>query len=211
MKQTRMANVVRDPCEHPEAVLGDFAHPDPLRTFGLDQVAFVYGNRHKQLACGSMGHREEAMGAIPHQSRDRLVGSRQGDREELLVERNRLIEQRGRIGLRSFWVDESGQLFFQASTIGRTCSGRPISTRLDRFLRRPGEKRPSNAVPCGTSVVPVQDFHCRPRTSPISSISLQALALCRNPKAGFNAAQGDLSDTPQLCPCGTVVGLNARA
>ena len=47
-KQTRMANVVRDPKEHPEAVLGDFLHPDPLVTFGLDQVAFVYGSRWKQ-------------------------------------------------------------------------------------------------------------------------------------------------------------------
>jgi hypothetical protein len=47
-KQTRMANVVRDPREHPEAVLGDFTHADPLRTFGLDQVAFVYGSRWKQ-------------------------------------------------------------------------------------------------------------------------------------------------------------------
>jgi predicted CXXCH cytochrome family protein len=47
-KQTRMANVVRDPIEHPEAVLGDFTHPAPARTFGLDQVAFVYGSRYKQ-------------------------------------------------------------------------------------------------------------------------------------------------------------------
>jgi hypothetical protein len=47
-KQTRMANVVRDPREHPEAVLGDLAHSDPLRTFDLDQVAFVYGSRYKQ-------------------------------------------------------------------------------------------------------------------------------------------------------------------
>ena len=47
-KQTRMANVVRDPKEHLEAVLGDFLHPDPLVTFGLDQVAFVYGSRWKQ-------------------------------------------------------------------------------------------------------------------------------------------------------------------
>ena len=43
-----MANVVRDPKEHPEAVLGDFAHPDSVRTFSLDQVAFVYGSRYKQ-------------------------------------------------------------------------------------------------------------------------------------------------------------------
>src|SRR5580692_1693608 len=47
-KQTRMANVVRDPREHPEAVVGDFTHSDPLRTFDLDQVAFVYGSRYKQ-------------------------------------------------------------------------------------------------------------------------------------------------------------------
>lgn len=47
-KQTRMANVVRDPKTHPEAVLGDFTHPDPVRTFSLDQVAFVYGSRYKQ-------------------------------------------------------------------------------------------------------------------------------------------------------------------
>jgi len=47
-KKTRMANVVRDPKEHPEAVLGDFEHEDPVRTFGLDEVAFVYGSRWKQ-------------------------------------------------------------------------------------------------------------------------------------------------------------------
>ena len=47
-KQTRMANIVRDPKLHPEAVLGDFKHPDPNRTFNLDQVAFVYGSRWKQ-------------------------------------------------------------------------------------------------------------------------------------------------------------------
>lgn len=47
-KQTRMANVVRDPRLHPEAVLGDFTHPEPLRTFTLADVAFVYGSRYKQ-------------------------------------------------------------------------------------------------------------------------------------------------------------------
>lgn len=47
-RQTRMANVVRDPKQHPDAVLGDFQHPDPVRTFTLDQVAFVYGSRWKQ-------------------------------------------------------------------------------------------------------------------------------------------------------------------
>jgi hypothetical protein len=47
-KQTRMANVVRDPKEHPEAVLGDFSHPTTDVTFDLSQVAFVYGSRWKQ-------------------------------------------------------------------------------------------------------------------------------------------------------------------
>ena len=43
-----MANVIRDPKLHPDAVLGDFTHPDPVRAFKLDQVAFVYGSRWKQ-------------------------------------------------------------------------------------------------------------------------------------------------------------------
>jgi predicted CXXCH cytochrome family protein len=43
-----MANVVRDPKVHPEAVLGDFAHPDPARNFDIGDVAFVYGSRWKQ-------------------------------------------------------------------------------------------------------------------------------------------------------------------
>ncbi len=47
-KQTRMANILVDPKKHPEAVLGDFTHPDPLRTFSLDQVAYLYGSRYKQ-------------------------------------------------------------------------------------------------------------------------------------------------------------------
>src|ERR1700731_2033528 len=47
-KQTRMANVVRDPKQHPDSVLGDFSHQDAARTFSLDDVAFVYGSRYKQ-------------------------------------------------------------------------------------------------------------------------------------------------------------------
>ena len=43
-----MANVVTDPALHPEAVLGDFAHPDAVRGFDLSQVALVYGSRWKQ-------------------------------------------------------------------------------------------------------------------------------------------------------------------
>jgi predicted CXXCH cytochrome family protein len=55
-KQTRMANVVRDPKLHPEAVLGDFNHPDPNRPFDLDKVAFVYGSRWKQRYFAKKGN-----------------------------------------------------------------------------------------------------------------------------------------------------------
>src|SRR5579883_3589476 len=47
-KKTRMANVVRDPKEHPEAFLPDFSTPDPLLTFTKSDVAFIYGSRWKQ-------------------------------------------------------------------------------------------------------------------------------------------------------------------
>src|SRR5580704_11393030 len=47
-RKTRMANVVLDPKVHPEAVLGDFTKPDPLVTFKLDDVAFIYGSKWKQ-------------------------------------------------------------------------------------------------------------------------------------------------------------------
>jgi predicted CXXCH cytochrome family protein len=47
-KKTRMANVIQDPKVHPEAVVGDFAKGDPLVTFSLKDVAFVYGSRWKQ-------------------------------------------------------------------------------------------------------------------------------------------------------------------
>ena len=43
-----MANVIQDPKAHPEAVLGDFTHADPLVTFNLKDVAFTYGSRWKQ-------------------------------------------------------------------------------------------------------------------------------------------------------------------
>src|SRR5579863_5467556 len=44
-RKSRMANILLDPRQHPEAVVGDFAHPDPVRTFTLDDVAFTYGSR----------------------------------------------------------------------------------------------------------------------------------------------------------------------
>jgi predicted CXXCH cytochrome family protein len=46
-KKTPMANVVRDPREHPEAILPDLA-TDPIAKFTKDDVAFVYGSIWKQ-------------------------------------------------------------------------------------------------------------------------------------------------------------------
>nr|HEX4315349.1 cytochrome c3 family protein [Kofleriaceae bacterium] len=46
--KTPMANVVRDPREHPDAIIPDLATPNPLVTFGVADIAFVYGSRWKQ-------------------------------------------------------------------------------------------------------------------------------------------------------------------
>jgi hypothetical protein len=46
--QSRMANVVRDPRQHPDAIIPDFSKLDPLLTFSKDDIAFVYGSRWKQ-------------------------------------------------------------------------------------------------------------------------------------------------------------------
>ena len=50
-----MANVVRDPKEHPDAFIPDFSKPDPLVTFSKDDVAFVYGSRWKQRYFAKVG------------------------------------------------------------------------------------------------------------------------------------------------------------
>jgi predicted CXXCH cytochrome family protein len=47
-KKTRMANVVRDPTEYPDAIAPDLTKPNPLVTFGKNEIAFVYGSRWKQ-------------------------------------------------------------------------------------------------------------------------------------------------------------------
>lgn len=46
--RTRMANVVRDPAIHPDAIIPDFSKPDPLLTFKKEDIAFVYGSGWKQ-------------------------------------------------------------------------------------------------------------------------------------------------------------------
>src|SRR3954469_16327181 len=54
--KTRMANVVTDPREHPDVVLPDFNKPDPLLTFKLADVAFVYGSKWKQRYFTKVGN-----------------------------------------------------------------------------------------------------------------------------------------------------------
>ncbi len=46
--KTKMANVVRDPKLHPDAVVADFSKPNPLVTFSLKDVDLVYGSGWKQ-------------------------------------------------------------------------------------------------------------------------------------------------------------------
>src|SRR3984885_3991235 len=46
--KTRMANVVRDPREHPDAIIPDLSKPNPVFNFTKDDVALVYGSRWKQ-------------------------------------------------------------------------------------------------------------------------------------------------------------------
>ena len=47
-KKTPMANVVRDPREHPEAILPDFSKTNALVNFTKDDIALVYGSIWKQ-------------------------------------------------------------------------------------------------------------------------------------------------------------------
>jgi len=47
-KKTPMANVVRDPREHPDAIIPDLSKSDSLLTFTKDDIAFVYGSIWKQ-------------------------------------------------------------------------------------------------------------------------------------------------------------------
>ena len=61
--KTRMANVVLDPREHPDAVLPDFSKPDPLLTFTLNDVALLYGSKWKQRYFTKVGNDYFPLGA----------------------------------------------------------------------------------------------------------------------------------------------------
>src|SRR5277367_1229559 len=69
-KNTRMANVIRDPKDHPEAILPDLTKKDPLVTFTKDDIAFVYGSKWKQRYFTKKGDDYYPLGAqwdVSHQ------------------------------------------------------------------------------------------------------------------------------------------------
>ncbi|MDB6020827.1 MAG: cytochrome family protein [Pedosphaera sp.] len=47
-RKTPMANVVRDPRVHPDAIIPDLSKNDPLVKFTANEIAFVYGSKWKQ-------------------------------------------------------------------------------------------------------------------------------------------------------------------
>jgi predicted CXXCH cytochrome family protein len=55
-QKTPMANIVRDPKEHPDAILPDLTKPDPLVTFKKEDVALVYGSIWKQRYFTKIGN-----------------------------------------------------------------------------------------------------------------------------------------------------------
>ncbi len=68
--KTRMANVVRDPKTHPDAIIPDLSKPNPLVHFTKDDIAFVYGSKWKQRYFTKKGDDYFPLGAqwdITHQ------------------------------------------------------------------------------------------------------------------------------------------------
>jgi predicted CXXCH cytochrome family protein len=54
--KTRMANIVRDPKQHPDAIIPDLSKPNPVYPFTKDDVAFVYGSKWKQRYFKKIGN-----------------------------------------------------------------------------------------------------------------------------------------------------------
>src|SRR4051812_27427652 len=62
-QKTPMANVVRDPKEHPEAIIPDLTKPDPLVKFKKEDIALVYGSLWKQRYFTKVGNDYFPLGA----------------------------------------------------------------------------------------------------------------------------------------------------
>src|SRR4030095_6629090 len=61
--KTRMAHVVRDPREHPDAIIPDLSIPNELVTFKKDDIACVYGSKWKQRYFTKVGNDYYPLGA----------------------------------------------------------------------------------------------------------------------------------------------------
>lgn len=44
-QKTRIANIVMDPQQHPEAIIPDLSKPDPLVTFTENDIALTHGSK----------------------------------------------------------------------------------------------------------------------------------------------------------------------
>src|SRR6185312_14849399 len=62
-QKTPMANVVRDPKEHPDAIIPDLSKPDPLVKFKKEDIALVYGSLWKQRYFTKVGNDYFPLGA----------------------------------------------------------------------------------------------------------------------------------------------------
>ena len=58
-----MANVIRDPRQHPDAIVADFSKPNPVVNFSKDDIAFVYGSKWKQRFFKKVGDDYFPLGA----------------------------------------------------------------------------------------------------------------------------------------------------
>jgi predicted CXXCH cytochrome family protein len=69
--KTRMANIVRDPKDHPDAIIPDLTKADPsIVKFKREDIAFVYGSKWKQRYFTKIGNDYFPLGAqwdIEHQ------------------------------------------------------------------------------------------------------------------------------------------------
>ncbi|MCZ2148806.1 MAG: cytochrome C [Bryobacterales bacterium] len=62
-KKTRMANILVDIKQRPDAILGDFSKPDPLVNFRKEDIVFTYGSKWKQRYFTKIGDDYFALGA----------------------------------------------------------------------------------------------------------------------------------------------------
>jgi len=83
-QKTPMANVVRDPKEHPEAIIPDLTKPDPLVKFKKEDIALVYGSLWKQRYFTKVGNDYFPLGARAPVSSSKIFLDRTIDIQDIL-------------------------------------------------------------------------------------------------------------------------------